>query len=146
MANKFITLDSGAKLEVQMASFANAHRLLKAFAHEAEQVKLNIGVTQVTAGELLKMKNLTPDTYDMLKNFIARMIGSEELEAALWPCMQVVLYNSKPVSRETFEKEDARQDFLPVMREVLMANLIPFGAGLGSLLKAAEPVNTASQK
>lgn len=145
MANKFITLDSGAKLEVQLASFGNAHRLLKAFAAEAEKVKLNIGVAQ-SAGDIVKLKNLTPETYDMLKNFVARMIASEELEEALWPCMAVVLYNGKPVSRETFEKEDARQDFLPVIREVLMANLLPFGAGLGSMLRAAVPANTADQK
>jgi len=145
VANKIIVLESGARLEVQMASFVNAHRLLKAFAVEVEKVKLNIGVTQNT-GDIMKLKNLTPETYDMLKNFVARMIASEELGKAIDGCMSVVLYNDKPVSRETFEKEEARQDFLPVMREVLMVNLLPFGAGLGSMLKAAVPVNTADQK
>jgi hypothetical protein len=135
MENKTVTLPSGATLVIQLAEFSKAHRLLKAFAKEVEQIKLTAGVANSSAADMMAMKKMGPETLEIIKNLVARVIYSEAIEAALWPCMETVLWNNQHVKRETFERPDARQDFLVVIQEVLMANLSPFGTGLGSKLK-----------
>lgn len=123
MSNLIKTLDSGAKLEIQLASFENGHRLLKAVMQEIEGINIPAGMNSEI-------------NFSLIKNVLAKMIYSENIESALWSCMSVVLYNGQHVSRETFESEDARADFIPVTKEVLVYNLTPFFRNLSSALSA----------
>lgn len=133
MGNLIKTLDSGAKLEIQLASFENGHRLLKAIMKEVEGIEINAGLN-------------TEINLSVIKNIVAKIIYSENIESALWACMNVVLYDGKKVSRETFEDENARADFLIVTKEVLVYNLTPFFKNLGSALSAIQEKFTNIQK
>jgi hypothetical protein len=144
MSNLIKTLDSGAKIEIQIASFERSHRLFKAVTKEIESVKIALGLK----GELKDILNLeiSDETLNTLKDIVARLISSDTVEAALWDCMATVLYNGKKVTRDLFEDIDARKDFLVLMKEVMVYNLAPFFQNLGSLFAGITRKNTDAQK
>lgn len=109
------TLPSGKELRMSMAPFADAHKLLKAVSKEAETIKLDL--TDI----------------DPIKNFIARMIWSDDIERALRPCLERCNYDKQQISDASFEDEKARGDYLAIKKEVLVYNLTPFIGSLSSL-------------
>ena len=111
MGGKIVRLPSGAKLVVNAAPFAEAKYLWQACAKELAHLKLS---------------TLTEMGVDFVKNLFCIATGSMRIEKALRPCLGRCLYNGTRIDDATFEKEDARQDFFPVMEEVLKANVLPF--------------------
>jgi hypothetical protein len=111
------TLDSGAIFEVQMAKFKVGHRLFKAVMRELKDIEMP-GSANV---------------FSMIKNVATGLLSSGEIEAVLWECMEVSLYNNIKVTPDLFEDEKVREDYLVVAKEVLMYNLIPFSKNLRSL-------------
>lgn len=112
------TLDSGAVLEVQMAKFQLGHRLFKAVMREIKDIVM-------------------PDNANvanMIKDVAAGLLSSSEVEAILWECMGVAIYNNQKVTPDLFEDEKIREDYLIVAKEVLIVNLIPFFKNLSSML------------
>ena len=101
MGNLLKALDSGAQIEVQAASFEKGHRLLQA----------------------VRKSSLPTDE-------LVDVILSSEVQPALWDCMAICLYNGAKITRDTFESDTARGDYLIVAKEVLVYNLTPFFKGL----------------
>jgi hypothetical protein len=130
MANLVKTLDSGAKVEIQLASFEVCNRLLKAVMREIKDVTLNLGIK----GGMQNLAELevNDDSLNTIKSLIAQIISSDRIEEALWECMPVVLYNGAKVTKATFEPVEARGDYLPLAKEVLVYNLGPFTKSLSS--------------
>lgn len=126
------TLDSGALLEVTLAPFAVGHNLLKSVMRELESVNINLG---------LKGKNTLKDVFsdigdeavNTIKNLAVRLVASEKVEESLWACMERATYNNIKISRDTFEDEKSRGDYLIVAKEVLWYNLGPFLKNLSSM-------------
>lgn len=122
---KQIDLPSGAKLEIGLAPFKEANRLLKAFTLE------NKGSTIESRTEL---------DVNLLKDLFCTSISSELINDALWECAKRCTYNGLKITPELFEPENARQDYLVVMWEVGKANLVPFMkslfAKLGDIFQA----------
>lgn len=110
-----IKLPSGKELRLGVAPFADAHKLLKAVSKEAETIKLDL--TDI----------------DPIKNFIARMIWSDEIERALRPCIERCNYDKMQITDEIFEDTQNRGDYLAIKKEVMIFNLTPFIGSLGSL-------------
>lgn len=126
MANLKKTLGSGAQLEIQVPTFEDAHRLYKAMMEVLGGVSFN---------------------NDDLIVLISKLSTSEKVEAALWPCMARCTYNNTKITKDLFEDELIREDFLVVSKEVLTFCLRPFFKSLGSLLpKLPGLVDTDSQK
>ena len=120
------TLDSGAKLTVQMGSWEESHRLYKAVMAVVEKSSLQ---------------------KDEVLNFVARMTISDAVESALWACMGRATYNGSKITKSIFEDETAREDYLVIAKEVMVFNLRPFFKNLGSLLPELPALkNTGSQK
>lgn len=130
--NLIRTLESGAKLEIQQASFEKANALLKAVMREIQGVSLSFGIT----GNIRNLGELevNDNVINTLKDVVSRIIASDAIETAVWPCMATVLYNGKKITPEVFENEEARGDFLIVLKEVMVYNLAPFFKSLNSLL------------
>lgn len=103
MANIKKTLESGAVIEIQVASFELSHKLLQA----------------------VKASSLPQE--DALG-----LILHPQVQEALWPCLNVCTYNTARITPFTFEPETAREDYLQVAKEALVANLRPFLKSLGS--------------
>ncbi len=139
-------LESGAEIDVQPASFQDANKLLKTVMREAEKIQINLGVSGASSLASLLKDEAKDDILNTIKNAIARVISSEEIESALWPCMSRVTYNGQKVTKETFDNPDARQDFLPLMKEVLGYNLRPFFKGLNLSFMQTLQKNLGSQK
>ena len=131
-----ITLKSGAILTLSLASFGDSNRLLKTVARELAAVNFDMDVVNFSA--------LSGKDVNVLKNAIFQVVQSAELELVLKDCMKKCLYNgNRIVLPDTFEPEDARQDYLPVAWEVIKVNLLPFFAGLSlsSLTSGSPPSN-----
>lgn len=102
---------SGAKLEITLAPFADAKTLFKACAKEMKGLKIN-----------------SQDEIDvnLFKDIFCTGLASDEIEEALWPCLQRCLYKGHKITRDSFEDENGRQDFYMVCFEVAKANIDPF--------------------
>ena len=103
MSNKKINLDSGATVEIQVASFEKSHRLL-----------------QAVKASMIPMESLID------------LIVSPTVQPSLWECLACCLYNDQKIDRLTFDQEEARGDYLVVAKEALVANLRPFFKSLAS--------------
>ena len=126
MANKVKTLSTGAELNITMASFQDSHRLFKAVMKEIGELGFNA---------------------EMNQRLMIKLLSSEAVESALWPCMARAAYNKIKVNQELFDLyEEARSDYIEIAGEVLGFNLNPFLKDLGSSLMNLKEKNTDSQK
>ena len=125
MENLKKILPSGAELEVTLASFAEGHRLFKVVTKELETIDFK---------------------EDTVQKMAFRLIASEAVEQALWPCMGRATYNQMKVNADLFEDAGIRGDFLAVAKEVLVFNLLPFSKGLDSVFSTFTQKNTDTQK
>lgn len=128
-----IELPSGAKLRVNLASFATSKDLYQAFLEEAKGVKFDFSLD-------------TELKLEMFKDIICVGLSSKKIEKALWECMKVALYNDKKITEETFEDEDARGDYFNVVFEVAKLNLSPFVKNLYALLSPLKAVMDNGQE
>lgn len=125
MANLMKTLPSGATLEATLSSFEECDRLFSAVMQEAELVKFEIG-GEFQGFQKMMESGVSGEMINTLKNFVCRLVRSEAVKAALTPCLGRALYNNVKIDKETFQAEEARQDYFAVLREVLWFNLRPF--------------------
>lgn len=122
MENLKVKLESGAELEATLASFPEGHRLYKAVTKELSRYNLAEGTAE---------------------NLAMVLSSSDEIDAALWPCMARACYKTEEcpaghkINPMLFEKAEYRSDLIEIQREVLGFNLIPFSKAIGSLLRAA---------
>jgi hypothetical protein len=112
-----IKMPSGATLVVALASFAESKELYQVMMKE---------------GKTLKIDGKTDLDYNFFKDGLCAFLSSKEVEAALWECMKRCTYNKMKIDEDTFEPEEAREDYMIVMYEVAMANLKPFLKGLSA--------------
>jgi hypothetical protein len=132
------TLDSGATIDISVCSFEEGKNLMKAVARELKNTKIALGAK----GGILDLFQLeaTDDVLNTLKDIVTGLISSDEIENALWPCMIRGTYSDKGVThkitRDLFEDEKRRADYMPVLKEVLVYSLTPFFGSLGSLVKS----------
>lgn len=103
-----------------MASFREANALQKAIAKETKK---------------LEVKGDLDLNYEFMKNLLCSALASDEIEAALKPCLKRCLYGDFKIDENTFEDVEARQDYFTVCFEVIKENLLPFVKGLSFQLK-----------
>lgn len=130
-----INLKSGAVLAVQIAPFEVANKLVKAVARELTVVSFDMELGNVD------LSNLQPKDLNTLKNAAFQLLQSDAVEACVFGCMARCLYEGQKITKDTFEKPEARADYLPVAWEVMKANLSPFfkNLGLSSPTSALQP-------
>lgn len=114
-------LESGAEIEIWLADFPDGHALYKAVARELSKYDLAEGTVE---------------------NLALVIAASEDVDAALWPCLKKVIYTGngfekKKITPEIFEKVEIRADLVEIQKEVVGYNLVPFSKPIGSLLIAA---------
>ncbi len=144
MPNLIKTLDSGATLEIQLAPFELGNELRKVVLREIAKIDISFGEFNLNSlGAESKLKdfianNMNDQAFNTVKNVVATLASSEEIERVLWKCFQYSLYNKKKIVVENniFEDEVARGDYFIVAKEVLVFNISPFLKGLVSQLSA----------
>jgi len=131
-----ITLKSGSTLEIGIAPFSAGNRLMKTIARELATVQFDLDASNLSS--------LSGQDINVLKNAIFQLVQSEAVETAVMECAKRCLYNGQRITPQTFEPEEARQDYLPVVWEVMQANLSPFFKSLGlSWSTNAKPTSDA---
>lgn len=125
-----ITLKSGATLTIGIAPFLAGTKLIRTISRELALVKVDF--------DLDTLNGVGAKDISTLKNALFTLLASEAVEHAIMECAKKSLYNGQGITAGTFESEEARPDYLPVMAEVVKANLRPFFSGLdwSSLIKS----------
>lgn len=134
-----VTLPSGAELDIQLRPFAESRALYQAFLEEAKSLKLD------PAAEV---------DVNMWKDLACLALSSKRVEEAIWVCFKGCLYKKIQISLDTFEPEEAREDYFTVMMEVARENVLPFtkslfvqyAAVLGQLKGVLNPQSSSSPK
>lgn len=106
-----ITLPSGAILKINLSPFAVAKELYQTVLDE------------------VKTLNLDPEKEvdaNLFKDIFCIGFSSKKIEKCVEKCMIKCLYNNLKIDENTFEPEDARQDYNTVLFEVAKANITPF--------------------
>jgi len=122
---KKVNLPSGAVLEIQLAPFGDANKLNKAIAKELKTLSLDSEM------------NLSDPVF--LKDLVCTALSSDGIESCLWACFKRCTYNNEKISQDTFEKEESRQDYFIVCREVLQEQIGPFVKSLLPMWKDGNP-------
>lgn len=113
---KFL-LKSGKKVTIQLATTSQALNLLQTALYIASKNDLDLkDVFEVPIRDL------------MLKNSKAllNLMASPELIEAIEGCSKGCFYEKMPYSRDIFEDESRREDFLPCLFLIFLENLRPF--------------------
>ncbi len=108
--NKSIELPSGAKVAMTLADFESGLALYEAVTEEGYEIRIDVGM----------------EVLELYKNVFCRASFSKKIKAALWKCFERVTYNGEKITKDTFEKVEARQDYLKLCMEVGKFNLDPF--------------------
>ena len=137
-------LDSGSILDLSICSFAEGNRLMKAVAKEIKNTQISLGA-KGQMGDFLKLQ-VGDDALNTIKNLVTGLLASDEIEAALWPCIERGTYNGIHIKKDIFEDEKVRADYIPILKEALVYNLSPFFKSLKSLVKDIPLVNTGTLK
>ena len=122
-----IILSSGAKLEITPLPYLKAWIVSQIVVKEIEKIGLDTKELKS-----IDFKNLMAVDALNFKNPLCAILGSEPIIEAAKTCMERCTYNSLRIDDDTFERIEARQDFLPVVFSVLKENISPFFANLFS--------------
>lgn len=110
-----VELPSGAKLSISLASFEDGKNLYQCIASELKSLKFDenedVGV-------------------NFFKDIFLTALSSKEIEKLIMQCAKKALYNKERITQETFEPEDARQDYIEALYHIAENNLAPFGKAL----------------
>jgi hypothetical protein len=123
-------LESGALLKLSLCSFEEGTKLMKVVARELKN-------TRISRDE---------EVINVIKNLVTTLIASNEIEEALWSCIERGTYDGIHIKRDIFEDEKARADYIPILREALVFNLSPFFKSLKSLVKDLQVANISIPK
>jgi hypothetical protein len=113
---KEFELPSGAKLKLNIAPHADAKELYQAVLAEMQSARLKFDFAEEQA--------------NLLKDVLCIGFSSKRIDAAVLQCLKRCTYNDARIDGNTFEPEDARQDYIKVLSLVTWENIAPFMKGL----------------
>lgn len=133
-----IELPSKRYLEVKMAPFSKGTKLYKTIAKELTTVNIQLSS--------LNLQQLMGEDINSIKNAIFGLVGSDALELALFDVMKHSRINDEIITKDSFEAEETRGDYLVCAWEVAKFNLVPFFKNLELFSKASLPIPSDGQK
>ncbi len=104
-------LDSGKLLKITPAPFSDSKAVYQALLKEIKTLKLDADA------------DIDVNLY---KDLFCVALGSDELEKAIWKCMERCIYDGHKITHDTFEDVSAREDYLEVLLVVGKSNVEPF--------------------
>lgn len=111
---KEVTLPSGAILKIGHTPWEISLALSEAVAEEFKGVAIKSDLEMAT----------------IYKDIFCTLFPSKKLKECLWKCFERCTYNSGKgdfrIDKQTFEAEEARQDYFTVCLEVGKQNIAPF--------------------
>lgn len=122
-------LQSGKKLEIDIAPLETCLRLYRAIVNECKNAGLDITIAEEDTLLSLLMKN---------KEALLNVISSETVMEAIKDCCPKVLYDKQRFSDSLFEKVENRKDYFPTLAIVGIENIRPFFAEPHIVLNALQ--------
>lgn len=146
---KFKT-ESGKECVINGADFMSASRLkvsvLKAVKGSGVKIS-EIDFSKLLSGVKDDMESaIKSGALDSLLELVIELDCSKEVNDAIFDCLARSTYNGERIIRDTFEPEDARGDYYPIVIACLKRNLAPFFKTLISQLKKLTPTPSESQE
>jgi hypothetical protein len=130
---KEIKLPSGAILKITHTPFADSWAFNEAVLEEVKALNINSKT----------------DVMEIYKSVLCVGFSSPKIKSALWKCFERCTYNSGKgefrITQDTFEPEEARQDYTQVCIEVAKYNIGPFVKAHSSLFNQAQEILKNSQ-
>ena len=121
-----ITLPSGALLDITPMPYEDAWAICQTFSRCLEKINVDL--------KTIDFKNLMATDILHLKGPICSILASQEIIDAAKKCFPRCTINGMKIDGMTFEKVEARGDFIPTVFYVLKENIAPFFANLLSFL------------
>lgn len=124
------TLPSGAVLEVTILPFEDAWQVSQDLLVLAGSLDIDVkgmNLDDIKAADVLDFK--TP---------LCKVLSSQSAMSAAWKCFARCTYNGLRVDKQTFEKPEARGDFLIAAFFALADNVRPFFGSLVSFFQAVK--------
>lgn len=115
---------NGSELKITLGSFSEAMSLQKAIGRALRGMKLDLPDSAKA--------DLSPDAIGDILGAVLNVATSDDVEAALFSCAGRCLIGTEKVDRDYFERPENRQNYYPIMIEIIKANCGPFIKGLGS--------------
>ena len=106
--NAEITLGTGSKLLIKLASFEAGMALMQAVSKASAGSPADSSLGSMT------------------------LVSNRDVRDALFACFNGCVLNGVKITRDTFEEENARADYILVALEVITKNLEVFTKGLSS--------------
>lgn len=106
-----IKLPSGRMLKITLADFTSAKPLYKAILKEAKSLTLH---------------SSTEMDYNFFKDVFCSVLISDEIEDIILNLCKRATIDGLKIDDAAFEKEDHRGDYIFVLKEVGLKNLLPF--------------------
>lgn len=146
-----ITVSSGAEVKINVADWTSSKRLQKAInlAIKKSGVELSkVDIEQLFSGSKSEMlTSVKSGALDSLLDLVLSVDSDDEVEKALFKCLERCTYNGEKITKDTFEDVEARGDYYEIVIHCLKENLAPFFRPLLSKLKKLAPsVKSENQK
>lgn len=141
-------LPTGAKIQITVAPFADAHALLKAIMRSVKGMDFPQSILDTDMSLAGAMGN--PQLLSKIIDKILSIAVSDEVEQALFKCMERATYNGLKIDRRLFDDpnvtESLREDYYSICFKVIEANCKPFFKKTFSELSALTQAPTDAPK
>ncbi|MFA5659361.1 MAG: hypothetical protein WC900_08765 [Oscillospiraceae bacterium] len=123
---------NGKELDITLGSFQEADNLFKAVCRALKGNKIDLP-------DSLK-SDLSTGQLSGILDMLLSVISDDEIESCIFECAKRcgIGPTHEKINIEYFEKEENRQEYIPVMLEIAKANLFPFMTGITSSLGAPD--------
>lgn len=139
-------LSTGATVEVSVAGFSTSWKLLTAVVMAFKQHGIELKLS-----EKINFTQLFKENFNELLSGFLDIIVDQYVLDLLFECGKSAIYTKngvmQKISRETFEEEENRADFMEAMYIIAKENLSPFfpKALTKSLETLGQTINTATK-
>jgi hypothetical protein len=119
---------NGKELDITLGSFQEADNLFKAVCRALKGNKIDLP-------ESLK-SDLSAGQLSGILDMLLSVISDDEIESCIFECAKRcgIGPTHEKINIEYFDREENRQEYIPVMLEIAKANLAPFMSGITSSL------------
>lgn len=140
---KKFTAPSGAEVEIEIAAFDDscnlqellcettlainipfeyALRSLTLVFAEKQAENPNTSLNDLQISDLLAAEGVP----DILARSMLAIISSKKIKNCIFKCLERSRYNGEAIKPSLFEREESRQDYFPIFKECIRANVMPF--------------------
>lgn len=133
-----IKTQNGVDLVIEPADFISAMKLKNAVLKAVKESGVDVSKIDL---EKINAASLQP-----IIEVVLSADTSEDVEKAIFKCLERCTYNGERIIRETFEPVEAREDYYEIVIACLKENLAPFFKNLISKLKSLTPKVSDNQK